>query len=335
MKFLLRKKRGVYFLFGVKMKIFPKKIGIVFLMSALLLSFTAACTAAPEMTTLSPETTAPSPVTITDQTGKTITFNAPPQRIVSLAPSNTEILFALGLGEKIAGVTDSCNYPPEAKQKPSIGGFSTTNIEQVLAKNPDLVLAANIHKSKIVPQLEARGLTVLVLDPKNIDEVLAAITLVGQVTGKATEAKALTDNMQKRNNAVEEKIIPLSYRPSVCFIVWHDPLMIAGSGTYHDELIEKAGGYNIGHTFAGYSKDYSLENLIMANPAVIIVGIGMGDGEDKPLQFIKSESRLKDIDARKNNQVYAINQDIAGRAGPRIVDALEQFAKFIHPEVFK
>jgi iron complex transport system substrate-binding protein len=111
--------------------------------------------------------------------------------------------------------------------------------------------------------------------------------------------------------------------------------MIAGAGTYHDELMEKAGGVNIGHAFTGYSKDYSLENLIIANPVVIIIGIGMGDGGDKPLTFIQAEPRLKDVPAVQKKQVYAINQDIVGRAGPRIVDALEQFAQFMHAEVFK
>jgi len=343
MKILFRKKRGAYFIFGIKIKILPKKIGIVFLMSALLLSVLASCNAAP-LTTAKPSTTVTGqpattttifPLIITDQAGRTITIKSMPQRIVSIAPANTEILYAMGLVDKIVAVTDYCNYPPEAKQKPSVGGFSTPNIEEVVAKSPDLVMAANIHKTKIVPQLEARGLTVVVLDPKNIDEVIAAITLVGQVTAKEAEAKTLTDNMRKRIHTVTDKIILLSYRPSVCFIVWHEPLNVAGSGTFHDELIEKAGGFNIAHGLTGYSKDLSLESLIAANPAVIIAGVGMGDGGDKPLQFIKTEPRLKDVIAIQKKQVYAIDQDIAGRAGPRIVDALEQFTNFIHPGVLK
>ncbi len=346
MQFLIRKKRGAYFLFGIKIKILPRKTGIIFLMSALLLSFLAGCNTAQLATTTpsatitsQPATTTIFPATITDQAGRTITIKSMPQKIVSLAPSNTEILYALGLGDKIVGVTNYCNYPPEAKQKPSIGEFSTPNIEEVVAKSPDLVLAANIHISKIVPQLEARGLTVLILDPKTIDQVLEAITLVGQVTGKEKEAKTLTSSMQQRVKAVTDKTGMLSQeqKSSACFIVWHDPLMIAGGGTLQDELIGKGGGVNIVNTLnlkPGYPA-LSLETFIAANPAVIIVGVGMGDGEDKPLQFIQTESRLKDIPARINNRVYAINQDIAGRAGPRIVDALEQFAKFIHPELFK
>jgi iron complex transport system substrate-binding protein len=304
------------------------KIGPICLATVLWLTFLAGCsnTALP---------TASSTVTITDQLGRNVTVPANPQRIVSLAPSNTEILYALGLEDKIVGVTDYCNYPPEAKEKPSIGGFSTPNIEEVVAKNPDLVLAANIHIPKVVPQLEARGLTVVVFNPKNTEQILTAITLAGKATGKEKEAEALNSDMEQRIKAVTDKTGLSSLRPTTCFIVWHDPLMIAGAGTFHDELIEKAGGFNIGHSLTGYSKDFSLENLVIANLDVIIAGIGMGTGEDKPLQFILTESRLKDTPARQNNRVYAIDQDLVGRAGPRIVDALEQFAKYIHPELFK
>lgn len=264
---------------------------------------------------------------------------APAQRIVSLAPGNTEILFALGLADKIVGVTDYCNYPPEAREKPGIGGFSTPNIEEVVAKDPDLVLAANIHIDKVVPQLEARGLNVVVLNPKSIDEVLEAITRVGQLTGREKEAQALTEDMRRRVDAVVFKVAPLSYLTPACFVVWHEPLMLAGQGTLQDELIGKAGGINIaGLSDLNLKEGYpgiSLEAFITADPEVIFVGVGMGTGQDKPLRFIQAEPRLEDIAARINDRVYAVDQDIAGRAGPRIVDALERFAADIHPELFK
>jgi iron complex transport system substrate-binding protein len=307
-----------------------KKLGLVCFAAVIGLSFLAGCSGAGAPAS-------PATASFTDQAGRTIALQGTPQRIVSLAPSNTEILFALGLADNIVGVTDYDDYPPEAKEKPSIGGFSTPNIEEVVAKDPDLVVAASIHESKIVPELEARGLTVLVLAPKTIDQVMDAIMLVGEVTGKENMARTIIFDMQKRVNAIIGKTdgLALEQRPSTCFIVWHDPLMIAGSGTFHDELIEKAGGTNIGHALTGYSQDFSLEDLIMADPQVIIAGVGMGTGEDKPLQFVLSEPRLKDVAARRNNRVYPIDQDIVGRAGPRIVDALEQFAALIHPELFK
>jgi iron complex transport system substrate-binding protein len=275
--------------------------------------------------------TAVSPITVTDQLGRTVTVKARPQRIVSLAPSNTEIVYALGLADRLVARTDYDNYPPEVKDKPSIGGFSDPNIEQVVAMAPDLVLAASIHENRVISQLEATGLTIVALDPKTIDEVLDAITLVGKVTGAEEEAAALTAGMRQRLTAVTVKAGVSSYLPGVFYVVWHDPLMIAGAGTFHDELIRRAGGVNLGHDLTGYA-DISLETVITANPQVMIAGVGMGTGEDLPLQYLHSESRLADTDARKNGRVYPVDADIVNRYGPRIVDALEQFAGFIHPE---
>jgi iron complex transport system substrate-binding protein len=308
-----------------------KKIIGVGLLIALLAGLSLACTGKPG--NLTPTTTAPGSITVTDQLGRTVTIEGRPQRIISLAPSNTEIVYALGLGYRLVAVTDYDNYPPEAENKPSIGGFSTPNIEQVVALSPDLVLAASIHEGKVISQLEATGLTIVALDPKTIDEVLAAINLVGQVTGAEKEAAALTAVMGQRVTAVFTKVAFSSYSPGVFYVVWHDPLMIAGGGTFHDELIRRAGGTNLGQDLAGYA-DISLEEVITANPQVMIAGVGMGTGEDLPLQYLMSESRLAGTDARKNGQVYGVDADIVNRAGPRIVDALEQFAGFLHPEIF-
>ena len=295
----------------------------------ILLSLFVACT--PQS-----EEIKPSPIEITDQLGRVVALDKPPQRIISIAPSNTEILFALGLADRVVAVTDYCNYPPEADAKPSIGGFSTPNIEEIVALSPDMVLATSIHEKKIIPQLESKGLTVVALAPKTFDDAIASITLVGQVTGKEKEATDLLTEMQKRIKAVTNKTdgLPQAQRPRVLYIVWHDPLMTAGSGTMHDELIAKAGGLNIAHYLSKYA-DISLEAVIAANPEVMIAGVGMGTGEDLPLQFLTQETRLRDTDARKNNRVYGIDTDLIGRSGPRIVDALEQLARLIHPELFK
>jgi iron complex transport system substrate-binding protein len=259
-----------------------------------------------------------------------------PQRIISLAPSNTEILYALGLADRVVAVTDFDNYPLEVKEKESIGGFSTPNLEKVVSLSPDLVVAAPIHQKQVIPQLEAKGITVLALAPRTLDEVMAAITMVGKVTGTERKASDLVAKMQRRIKAVTDKTNNLSpdKTPKVMYVVWHDPLMASGQETFHDELIKKAGGVNTFGTLKGYPS-VSLEAVIEANPAVILAGIGMGQGEDAPLQFALTDARLRDVDARRNNRVHGVNSDTAGRAGPRIVDVLEEFAKLIHPELFK
>jgi iron complex transport system substrate-binding protein len=310
------------------------KAGLIWLGAALLL--TASC-ATPTTTTV---TTSPpsSPVAITDQAGRTVVLDKTPQRIISLAPSNTEILFALELGERVVAVTDYCDYPPEAKTKPSIGGFSTPSIESIVALAPDLVVAASIHEDEVVPRLESQGLKVMVLAPTTIDDVLAAITLTGKICGVGDNAAKLVAGMQQRIEAVTDKTagLPPEQRPSACYLVWHDPLMIAGTSTLQDELIEKAGGTNIAKALKappGYGT-VSPETFLAANPAVILAGTGHGTDEDLTLQYVLTEPRLSDTDARKNNRVYGVDSDIATRPGPRIVDALEEFAHDLHPELF-
>ena len=306
-----------------------RKIGVVLLGATLLAGALTACSQATESTT--PTATS---FTVTDFFGRTVTLNNNhPQRIISLAPSNTEILFALGLGDRIVGVTNYCNYPPEATTKPSIGDYNTPNIEEIIAKEPDLVLATEVHETTIA-QLESHGIPVIGLFPKSMDEILTAITLVGEITGQENEAASLVDDMQKRIEAIMDKTSQLSEaeKPRVFYIFWHDPIWTAAAGTFEDALIEIAGGINIAHDLNGYV-DISLETVIMANPEVIIAGVGMGTGEDSSLQFVHTESRLQDVDARLNDRIYSTNMDIVGRPGPRIVDALEEFFRLIHPEL--
>ena len=284
-----------------------------------------------------PSATSPRPtsVTVTDQIGRTVTINGTPQRIISLAPSNTEILYALGLGDKLVARTDYDNYPPEVTQKPSIGGFSTPNIEQIVAMNPDLVLAAQIQAAQVIPQLEADGITVVCLNPENLQQVLDSITLVGKVTGAEQAASDLVASMQQRIDAITSKTKDLTaaQRPRTMYLVWPDPIMVGGGDTLQGEMIQAAGGTNIAQDLKGYAT-MNIESVLAANPQVMIASTGMGEGADAGYQFIKTDSRLAETDARVNGQVYAVDQDLVSRAGPRIVDALEAFAKAIHPELF-
>ncbi len=304
-------------------------LAIFVLVPVILSGFLAACTPAP----VEP---APSSFEVTDQLGRVVAFEQVPQRIISIAPSNTEIVFALGLEDKLVAVTDYCDYPPEAEEKPSIGGFSTPNIEEIVAHYPDLVLAASRHEKKIIPQLEQQGLTVLALAPSNLSEVIAAITLIGQVTGKEAEAAGVVAGIQARVKAVTDKTdgLPAEQRPRVFYALWHDPLMTAGSGTIQDELIRKAGGTNIAAVLNDYA-DISLESVLDTDPEVMIAGVSHGSGQSLNFQFISEEPRLDGTTARKNDRVHAIDGNLTSRPGPRLVDGLEQFAEFLHPELFQ
>jgi iron complex transport system substrate-binding protein len=281
-------------------------------------------------------TTEALPGTFIDGLGRTVNIEEMPETIISLAPSNTEILYALGLEDKVVGVTEYCDYPEAAQDKPKIGGFSTVDIEKVIEIQPDLILAANKHKDDTIPALERLGLTVFALDPKNLDEVLEAITLVGRCTGSEDEASLLVAEMGNRIEAVTDETdnLPAAQRLRVFYVTWHDPLMTVGSTVLHNELIQLAGGTNIFQDLTENYPKISLEAVIVANPQVIITGVGMGTGKDLPFQFVSTEPRLEDVDARINNRIYPIATDLVGRSGPRTVDALEQLAKMIHPEIF-
>lgn len=276
------------------------------------------------------------PGNIVDGLGRSVTIDKIPQRIVSLAPSNTEILFALGLDDKVVGVTEYCNYPQAAKTKPKVGGFSTVDIEKVVSLEPDLVLATQIHGKTVIPALEKLGLTVVALTPSSLNEVLDSITLVGKITGQSREASKLLSNLRMRIEAVADKTRTFSpnQKPRVFYITWHDPLMTAGTRTLADDVIGSAGGQNIAFDISG-DKTINLETVIYRDPQVIIASVGMGTGEDLPWQYVQTETRLKNTQALLNNRVYKIDGDLIHRPGPRVVDALEQMAHFIHPELFK
>ncbi|MBI4296087.1 MAG: ABC transporter substrate-binding protein [Chloroflexi bacterium] len=294
------------------------------LMLSLILLF-AGCT--PKPTT---------PQGVTDQLGRAVKLQNFPQRIVSLAPSNTEILFALGLGDKVVGVTPYDNFPPEAKQKESVGGYSTPDIEKVVALKPDLIVATSTHEKKVIPELERRNIPIIALSPRSVPEILEGITLLGKVTGADSEARKLVNSMQGRINKVSKltsQIAPAE-RTRVFYVLWHDPLRTAGKDTFHDTLINLAGGVNIFGDVDRYGL-VNLETVLDRNPQVILADTGHGSGGDAPFRWAMDESRLKGTDALKKSLVFKIDADIVNRPGPRIVDAMEAMLQLIHPDLYK
>ncbi|MDD1702539.1 MAG: ABC transporter substrate-binding protein [Methanoregula sp.] len=269
---------------------------------------------------------------VTDDTGTTVTIHGEPQRIVSLSPANTEILFALGLGDRVVGVTDYCNYPAEAKTKPVIGGYSTVSIEKVLAQKPDLVVASYGNGIDVVRQLKALNVTVVTLNPANVNGILDDITMVGTATGADHNATAIVESLQTRIDVIKKNASSLTTRPKVAHIIWNDPLYVSGNGTFQDELITMAGGVNAFADKPGWTT-VGVEEFITANPDILIVnsGTGMGGSEDSIALALENKTRFANVAAIKNHRVYVIDSDTVDRAGPRIVDALEAFAADIHP----
>ncbi len=274
-------------------------------------------------------------ITVTDDSGNVVSLNATPTRIVSLAPSNTEILAALGLLDHVVGVTDVCNYPPEVHSITRIGGYSAISIEKVAAVQPDLVIASDITPRDTVDRLRELGLTVLVVSPRSIEHMIRDIRMVGSITGTGSHADQVTRNLTDRLNAVLSCTGTLK-RPTVAQVVWHDPLYLSGNNTLQNDVIIHAGGVNAFAEKSGWFT-VSLEEFLIKNPDIIIVsgGGGMDSSEkDVILEAFMTNPQYASLSAVKNHHVYAVNADIISRPAPRIIYATEQVAQLIHPECF-
>lgn len=275
----------------------------------------------------------------TDGLGREITLEATPQRIVSLAPSNTEILFAIGAGSQVVGRDEFSDYPAEAASIESIGGsFGEYNAEAILALEPDLVLAAEINTPELVNQLEDLGLTVYYLkNPTTLEELYKNLGIVAYLTGHVDESNALVASLQARVKAVDEKILTVTETPVVFYEI--DASDAAkpytyGPGTFGDLLIARAGGVNLS-TAAGITDAYpqvSLEQIVATNPAMIVLG---DSNFGTTPEAVKARAGWDALDAVKNNRIFPIDDNLISRPGPRLVDGLEQLAKLLHPELFE
>lgn len=272
-----------------------------------------------------------------------VTLEKIPDTIISLAPSNTEILFALGLGDKVVGVTEWCNYPEEALDKDKIGGFSPTDIdvsiEQIVAMGPDVIFASDTHVAEVVPKLEQflpeTAVVVLMNQTESFDVVFEAIEIAGRATGTSEQAAQIVSEMNDRITAITDITDTLTEaeKPKVLYIVWPDPIFAIGGGTLGNTLIEAAGGINIfGDTDGAPMTD--LETILDRNPDVMLGSLAVGAGMDLAYQFVLTDERLSGVNARLNDQVYGVNDDWYGRPGPRLVLALEELATILHPELF-
>ena len=276
-----------------------------------------------------------SAVTITDDLGVTVTIENPPERIVSLSPANSEILFALGLDEKIVGVTEYCTYPEAALSKEKIGGFSTVNIEKVSVLNPDLIVAADGNSEETVSHLRELGFTVITINADTIDTTLDDILLLGKATGADAKAEALVSSMKEDLAEIAEKT-SAEEKPTILHCMWTDPLWVSGSGTFQDEMITAAGGVNAAADEGGWVA-LTMEKFLTMNPDIIVVdsGNGMGVGADDALRdFFLKDPRMQSLSAVQNERVYVVNADIIDRGGPRIVDGVEALAEIAHPDIF-
>ena len=301
----------------------------------------AACT--PVLTSLPqvPSTVTPqqnaSPQTFIDALGRTVKIAAKPMRIVSLAPSVTEILFAIGAGPQVVGRTKFCNYPPEAISLPTIGGFSAKSIsvEAILDLEPDLVVAGSKSQKDVVAALEAQGVSVFTLAPETLTDIEADIQTLGEITGNAASARTLVETMQSRIDAVTTKVktIPAEKRLRVFYEVWHEPLTTTSRSTFIGELLTLAGATNIFNDLTETYPEVSAEQIIESDPQIIL---GPSSHSDQlTAAVIAARPGWDKLAAVKSGAIYIVDAETISRAGPRVVDALESIVGFLYPELFK
>ena len=304
----------------------PKKINIATLISVLLI-----CSLMVIAAVVACDNAAPG--AITDDQGREVYLESIPQRIVSHVPGITETLFALDLGDRIVGVSDHCNYPEEATNKPKVGGYFTPSIERIVELDPDLVLTDG-HVAAIA-QLEGLGIPFIVLQPKDLDGLISNIELLGEITGSQQEASELISDLEERIDAVVATVEDAP-RPRVFYVYDATDLTkpwTAGPGSFIDALISLAGGENVAAQAHGPWIQFSMEELIDSDPEIIVVDAMMGTAVISPSE-LKKIAAWQGIIAVREDRIGVVDGDLVSRPGPRIVEGLEEMAKIIHPELF-
>lgn len=276
------------------------------------------------------------PVTLSDDLGRRVSLAGPPQRVVSLLPSNTEILFAVGAGPQVVGVTDFCDYPPQVRGLARVGGIvpGSLSLERVVSLAPDLVLSGGRLQQPVIEALERLGIPVFALEPRTIEGVYDNIRRVGRLTGHVEQAEAVVQAMQRRLEAVRRAVADLApqQRVRVFYEVWDNPLMTAGPGTFIGQLIELAGGINV---FGDLRQDWpqvSLEELVRRNPDVILGPATRGSA--LVLDELRRRPGWQDLRAVQSGRVHLLEDNLVSRPGPRLVEGLEQVARALYPHRF-
>lgn len=272
------------------------------------------------------------PLTVVDATGTEVTLEAAPERIVSTSPSETEILFALGLGDRIVAVSDYDNYPPEALDKPKIGGTWDPNEEAIIAMEPDLVVGGISMSPDIAGRLRALGLVLYKAHPATLEEALETILTFGVLTDAQEEARRLVAGMRDDIRRVTEAAarIPEEEKAKVYFEI--APGWTVGKGEYLDELIRLAGGINVTGDAEGWTM-INEEHIIAQDPDVILHVAGLVDHESgKTLEeLIRSRPGWEKVKAVRENRLVGLDEDVVSRTGPRITEALLLIAEAIYP----
>ncbi|MCK9294447.1 MAG: cobalamin-binding protein [Desulfobulbaceae bacterium] len=264
-----------------------------------------------------------------DQVGRRVDIPAPPQRIVSLMPSITEIVFALGAGSRVKGVTLYSNEPPAAAELPKVGSYVHPDLEKIISLKPDLCLAARDGNPRhIIDKITELGIPVYAIDPRNLAEIMESIMLLGKVLDNEEQARVIVRQMQSKITAATARVAQAANRPRVFFQIDASPLVSAGSNTFIDQLITQAGGVNLAAGPTAYPR-YSWEDVLLMQPEVVIIASMAGGYSEEELKA--AWRRWPEVPAVRNNRLYVVKADLFDRPTPRLADGLELLVNIIFP----
>lgn len=268
---------------------------------------------------------------VTDEAGHRVTLPVKIDRIVSLAPNLTEIVYAVGAGDRLVGRTSYCDYPPQAKSVTEVGDTLHPSVERIIALKPQVVLVSTASQlENFTRQLDEQKIAVYVTNPQSLEQVFASIEKLGALFGTGSVAANLLNDLRQRAKAVE--IATASLKPvRVFYQVSDEPLYTLGRDAYLTDLIKRAGGISVTADVPTAFPRFSDEAALASKPDAIILPTGgsMGNANSNVTRALKNSPAVRD------NRVYKINDDLLSRPGPRLVDGLEQLARVLHPEAFK
>ncbi len=269
---------------------------------------------------------------LNDELGRRVTLPDEPKRVVCLAPSLTETVYALGLGEVVVGVTDFTDYPPEAQKKPSVGGLTDASLEKIVSLHPDLVLAIKeLNQKETVEELERLGVPVYVVDPQGLRGIMASIQHVGDALNRTLDASRLLKRLEERRAAVAARV-ERRPRPKVFVVIWYDPVITAGSRSFITDLIGAAGGQSATADIDQAWPQISLEEVLRRSPDFLLLVQGIHGGIS--LDDLKLRAGWDQLEAVSNRRVIYMGERLF-RPSPVAFGALEQLAKELHPEAFQ
>ena len=270
---------------------------------------------------------------VTDRLGRVVRIPSDPVRVVSLAPSVTEVVYALGQDYRLKGVTQFSNYPPEAMNLPRVGSYVHLDVEKIVSLRPDLCLAIKDgNPIDAIRRLERLNIPVYAVDPRNLDAVMEMISDVGDLLDAGRQAEMIVNNMKERIEKIKSTVRGIQEKPRVFFQIGVSPIVSVGTQTFLHELITLAGGYNLTGGEIPYPR-VTVEQVLAMEPDVLIIS-SMTRGQS--FEIVKAQwKRWENIPAVKNNRIYLVDSDIVDRPSPRLVDGLELLVRYINPQLVK